>query len=52
MRLRLPAPLLFCALALQAGCVMLPIPTQEHKVLAGKPVSEEPTILHAPLPSR
>ncbi|MCD6681658.1 MAG: hypothetical protein LT102_13590 [Burkholderiaceae bacterium] len=32
--------LLLCTLALQAGC-MLPIPTQERKVLAGKPVSEE-----------
>lgn len=34
------ASLLLCVLVLQAGC-MLPIPTQEHKVLAGKPVSEE-----------
>jgi outer membrane protein assembly factor BamE (lipoprotein component of BamABCDE complex) len=48
MRLRLPTSLLLCALALQAGCVMLPIPTQEHKVLAGKPVSEEQLVFLTP----
>lgn len=34
-------PVLFCALVLQTGCVLLPIPVEEGKVLAGKPVSEE-----------
>lgn len=32
---------MFCILFLIAGCVMVPIPTKENKVLAGKPVSEE-----------
>ncbi len=33
--------LLLCILPLLASCVMLPIPTTESKVLAGKPVKEE-----------
>ncbi len=41
MRMRMIVPLSFCALVLQAGCIVLPIPTQEHKVLAGKPVTDE-----------
>lgn len=40
--------LLFCALIAQAGCILLPIPTQEHKVLAGKPVTEEQLAFIAP----
>lgn len=38
---RLAIPLLFCALISQTGCILLPIPTHEHKVLAGSPVTEE-----------
>lgn len=34
-------PFLFCALILQTGCVLLPIPVEEQKILAGKPVTEE-----------
>lgn len=33
--------LLFCAMISQNGCILLPIPTQESKVLAGTPVTEE-----------
>ncbi len=33
--------ILLCALLVPAGCLLLPIPTQERKVLAGKAVSEE-----------
>lgn len=38
---RMIIPLLFCALISQTGCIVLPIPTQESKVLAGTPVTEE-----------
>lgn len=38
---RMTIPLLFCALISQTGCIVLPIPTQERKVLAGTPVTEE-----------
>lgn len=38
---RMIIPFLFLALISQAGCVFLPIPAQEHKVLAGNPVTEE-----------
>lgn len=38
---RLLVPFLFCALILQTGCVLLPMPVEERKVLAGKPVTEE-----------
>lgn len=33
--------LLPCVMILLQGCVVLPIPTQEHKVLAGKPVTPD-----------
>lgn len=36
-----PILLLFCLSLWIASCVMVPIPTKENKVLAGKPVSEE-----------
>jgi outer membrane protein assembly factor BamE (lipoprotein component of BamABCDE complex) len=39
---------LCCALVLQAGCVLLPIPMQERKVLAGTPVSEEQLLFLSP----
>src|SRR3989339_37638 len=39
---------LFCALISQTGCVFLPIPTQERKVLAGNPVTEDQLIFLAP----
>jgi hypothetical protein len=41
-------PLLFCALISQTGCILLPIPTQERKVLAGNPVTEEQLVFLAP----
>jgi hypothetical protein len=41
MRIRIVIPLLLCAIILQTGCVILPIPTTERKVLAGKPVTQE-----------
>lgn len=41
MCVRMIIPLLFCALISQTGCILLPIPTQETKVLAGTPVTEE-----------
>lgn len=41
-------PLLFCALMSQAGCILLPIPTQERRVLAGTPVTNEQLIFLAP----
>lgn len=40
--------LLFCALIAQAGCILLPIPTKESKLLAGKPVTEEQLAFIAP----
>lgn len=40
-RVRKLVPLLFCVLILQSGCIFLPIPVEERKVLAGKPVTEE-----------
>lgn len=41
------ASVLLCALVLQAGC-MLPLPTSERKVLAGKPVSEGQLVFLTP----
>lgn len=41
MGMRVTVVFLVCALISQAGCVMLPIPTAERKVLAGTPVAEE-----------
>lgn len=41
MGIRVTVVFLVCALISQAGCVMLPIPTAERKVLAGTPVAEE-----------
>jgi len=41
MCVRVIIPLLFCTLLSQTGCILLPIPTQEHKVLSGTPVTEE-----------
>jgi outer membrane protein assembly factor BamE (lipoprotein component of BamABCDE complex) len=45
---RMIIPFLFCALILQSGCVFLPIPTQERKVLAGNPVTEEQLVFLTP----
>lgn len=41
MGMRVTVVFVVCALISQAGCVWLPIPTAERKVLAGKPVAEE-----------
>jgi outer membrane protein assembly factor BamE (lipoprotein component of BamABCDE complex) len=41
MRMCRVVPLLLCALISQSGCIVLPIPTQEKKVLEGTPVAEE-----------
>ncbi len=41
MGMRVTVVFVVCALISQAGCVLLPIPTAERKVLAGKPVAEE-----------
>jgi len=41
MHVRMIIPLLFCSLISQTGCILLPIPTQERKVLAGTPVTNE-----------
>lgn len=41
MRIRMLISWLLCAMISQTGCVMLPIPTREGKVLAGKPVTQE-----------
>lgn len=48
MRLRAILPVCFGALLLQAGCLLLPIPTSEDKVLAGTPVTEEQLAFLAP----
>jgi hypothetical protein len=48
MRLRRIMPLLFCVLISLNGCILLPIPTQEYKVLAGTPVTEEQLVFLAP----
>lgn len=45
---RMIIPFLFYALISQAGCAFLPIPTQERKVLAGNPVTEEQLVFLAP----
>ena len=45
---RMIIPFLFCALISQTGCVFLPIPTQERKVLAGNPVTEEQLVFLDP----
>lgn len=47
MCVRMIIPLLFCALISQTGCILLPIPTQERKVLAGTPVTEEQLVFLA-----
>lgn len=47
MHRRMFVPLLLCAMISQAGCI-LPIPTQERKVLAGKPVTEEQLVFLSP----
>jgi hypothetical protein len=48
MRIRIFVPLLLCAMISQIGCIMVPIPTQEGKVLAGKPVAEEQLLFLSP----
>jgi len=47
MRVGMIVPLLFCALISQTGCILLPIPAQEYKVLAGTPVTEEQLVFLA-----
>lgn len=47
MHVRMIIPLLFCALISQTGCILLPIPTQERKVLAGTPVLNEQLVFLA-----
>lgn len=41
MHIRRFIPVLLCAMPLLCGCLMVPIPTSERKVLAGKPVPPE-----------
>lgn len=41
MHARMIVPLLFLVLIIQTGCILLPIPTQDRKVLAGTPVTNE-----------
>ena len=48
MRVRMIIPLLLCALISQIGCIVLPLPSQERKVLAGTPVTEEQLVFLAP----
>lgn len=48
MRIRMFIPVLLCALMPLNGCLLLPIPTTEGKVLAGKPVTQEQLAFLAP----
>lgn len=48
MCVRMMIPFLFCALVSQTGCILLPLPTQERKVLAGNPVTEEQLVFLVP----
>jgi hypothetical protein len=48
MRIRMFIPVLLCAMMPLNGCMLLPIPTTERKVLAGKPVTQEQLAFLAP----
>jgi hypothetical protein len=48
MCVRMIIPLLLCTLISQTGCILLPLPSQERKVLAGTPVTEKQLAFLAP----